>query len=68
MKVMYAGECGEQGLDMEDLLTREGEYDATNPDGNECYMNFPVPFKPETKFYKVVSIEEGNYLYHFSGP
>ena len=56
---MYAGECGEQGLDMGDLLTREGVFAATNPEGDERYMNFPIPFIPEEKFYRVVSIEEG---------
>lgn len=64
---MYSGECGEQGLDVEDLLTREGVYAATNSDGNDHYMNFPVPFIPETKFYRVVSIEEGNIVISILG-
>lgn len=59
---MYAGECGEQGLDMDDLLTREGVYKATSPDGGDTkFMDSPIPFIPENEYYRVVSIEEGTY-------
>lgn len=50
-------------MDLEDQLTREGVYAATNPDGVDEYMDFPVPFLPETQFYRVIKIEEGMYNY-----
>ena len=59
--VLYAGECGGQGLDMEDLLTREEVYNLTIT-SNEKFMDSPTPFIPESQFYRVVSIKEG--IYH----
>ena len=58
--VMYTGECGEQGLDMDDLLTHEGVYKATSPDGGDTkFIYSPIPFISETEYCRVVSIEEG---------
>ena len=56
--VLYAGECGSQGLDMEDLLTREEVYKVSVSEETK-FIDSPTPFIPETQYYRVVSIKEG---------
>lgn len=63
--VLYAGELGQKGLDMDQILTRLEVFKETKVISCMCetevqkLADLPIPFIPELSYFGVVSIHKG---------